>query len=70
MDNFQKRNNCIKKQSSLKEVGCMDRIHLAHDGSVAGCCECGNVPLGSIKHKEFLDQLGNYQLLKDSAPCS
>ena len=24
-------------------------------GQVAGCCECGNEPLGSIKCGEFLD---------------
>jgi hypothetical protein len=24
-------------------------------GNVAGCCECGNEPSGSIKHGEFLD---------------
>ena len=25
-------------------------------GHVAGCCECGNEPSGSIKGGEFLDQ--------------
>jgi hypothetical protein len=24
-------------------------------GQVAGCCECGNEPLGSIQYGEFLD---------------
>jgi hypothetical protein len=24
-------------------------------GQVAGCCECGNEPSGSIKREEFLD---------------
>jgi hypothetical protein len=33
-----------------------------------GSCEHGNVPLGSIKCGEFLDQLSGYQFLrKDSA---
>ena len=27
-------------------------------GQVAGTCECGNEPLGSIKCREFLDSLG------------
>jgi hypothetical protein len=26
-------------------------------GQVAGCCECGNEALGSIKWEEFLDWL-------------
>jgi hypothetical protein len=70
MDNFQKCNNCIKRQNSLKGVGYMERIHLAHDGAVAGCWGRGNIPLGSIKYREFLDTLRNYQLLKDFAHCS
>jgi len=33
----------------------MDWINLAQDrGLVAGTCECGNEPLGSIKCGEFL----------------
>jgi hypothetical protein len=38
----------------LEEVGWegMDWIYLAQ---VAGACECGNEPLGSIKCGEFLD---------------
>ena len=38
----------------LQEVGCgcMDWIELAQ---VAGTCECGNEPSGSIKCGEFLD---------------
>ena len=40
-------------------------------GEVAGCCECGNEPSGSIKRGEFLEQLRKCQLLrKDSAPWS
>jgi hypothetical protein len=36
---------------------------------VAGFCEHGNEPSGSIKGGEFLDQLNEYWLLKkDSAP--
>jgi hypothetical protein len=29
-------------------------------GSVAGCCEHINEPLGSIKNREFIDKLHNY----------
>jgi hypothetical protein len=32
-----------------------DWIELAQDRQVAGCCECGNAPSGSIKCGEFLD---------------
>jgi hypothetical protein len=31
---------------------------------VVGCCEHGNEPSGSIKSKEFLDELSDYHLLK------
>jgi hypothetical protein len=35
---------------------------------VAGCCEHGNEPSGSIKGGEFVDQLSDCQLVKkDSA---
>jgi hypothetical protein len=38
---------------------------------VAGSCEHGNEPFGSIKGRELLDQLSNYQSLrKDSVPKS
>jgi hypothetical protein len=37
---------------------------------VAGCCEHGNEPSGSIKGGELLDQLSDCQLLKDYAPWS
>lgn len=30
-------------------------------------CEEGNEPFGSIKDKEFLEQLNNFQLLKRSS---
>jgi hypothetical protein len=38
----------------LQKVGCgsMDWIELAQ---VAGACECGNEPSGSIKCEDFLD---------------
>jgi hypothetical protein len=37
---------------------------------MAGFCEHGNEPSGSIKGVEFLDYLSDYQLLKKgSAPC-
>jgi hypothetical protein len=38
-------------------------------GLMAGFCENGNEPSGSIKGREFLDYLSDCQLLKkDSAP--
>jgi hypothetical protein len=37
-------------------------------GLVASSCEQGNEPSNSIKGGEILDQLSDYQLLKDSAP--
>ena len=46
-----------------------------HDGGMewidlAGSCECGNKPSGSIKRGDFLDLLTHCQLLKnDSIPC-
>ena len=45
----------------------LDRSGLGQ-GQVAGACECGNEPSGSIKWGEFLDQLKTGQLLeKDCA---
>jgi hypothetical protein len=37
---------------------------------VAGCCEHGNEPSCSITGGEFLDQMSDHQLLKDSSPWS
>jgi hypothetical protein len=31
-----------------------------------GSCEHGNEPSGSIKHKEFLDQMSNFHIVNDS----
>ena len=41
----------------LQKVGCggMAWIEMVQDGQVAGTCECGNEPPGSIKCGEFLD---------------
>ena len=40
-------------------------------GQVAGTCECGDEPSGSIKCREFLDYLiTGYLLKKDSTPWS
>ena len=38
-------------------------------GQMAGCCKRGNEPSCFLKYWEFLDQLGNCQLLKDSTSC-
>jgi hypothetical protein len=37
---------------------------------MTGCCEYGKESLGSVKDREFRDQMNDYYLLKkDSAPC-
>ena len=43
-----------------QEVGCvgMDGLRWLRIGGLAGTCECGNEPSGSIKCWEFLDWLG------------
>jgi len=44
---------------------------MAWQRPVAGCYEQSNEPSGSVKGREFFDQLSNCQLLKkDSAPRS
>jgi hypothetical protein len=44
---------------------------LRKTSQLAGSCEYGNEPFGSIKGGVFLDQLSDCQLLKkDSAACS
>jgi len=35
---------------------------------MAGSCQCGNKPSGSLKSGQFLDQLSNCQLLE--RPCT
>ena len=53
----------IATKINLQEVGRegMNWIDLAQDrGQVAGACECGNVPSGSLKYGDFLDFLRNY----------
>ena len=53
------------------DVGVWTVFICSDQGQVAGCCECGNEPSGSIKCGEFLDQLRTSQLLKkNSAPWS
>jgi len=37
---------------------------------VAGCYERDNEPSGSTKGREFLDQVIDYQFLKNSVPWS
>jgi hypothetical protein len=53
----------------LKEIG-YKGVHWIHlEGLVAGFCEHSNESLSTIKGREFLDKLRDYQLLtKDSAP--
>jgi len=41
-------------------------IHLAQDRDQLGTCNHGNEPSTSLKAKEFLDYLSDYQLLKKS----
>jgi len=43
----------------LQELGCggMDWIDMAQDRDMAGTCECGNEPSGSVKCGECLDLL-------------
>ena len=43
----------------LQEVACggVDWIELAQNRELAGTCDCGNEPSGSIKCGEFLDYL-------------
>jgi hypothetical protein len=40
----------------------VDWIDLAQDSEMAGCCEEGNEPSGSVKCGEFLEQLSNFKL--------
>ena len=58
----------------LEELGCegygLGRAGLKQ-GQVAGTCECGNEPSGSVKRGELLGYLRTGQLLKkDSAAWS
>jgi hypothetical protein len=59
-------------EMNLKETGWedMDWIQWAsRQEQVAGCCEYGNEPLGSIKCRKFLDKLRSCQLhKKEPAP--
>lgn len=43
----------------------MDWIRLVQDGLASGSYEDVNEPLGSIKGKDFLGQLADYELLKN-----
>ena len=53
------------------EIGDMDWIAGSGQGQIAGTCECGDEPSGSIKCQQFLDYLKNGQLLiKGSAVWS
>jgi hypothetical protein len=56
----------------LQEVGCaghgLDRSGLGY-GQVAGTCECGNVPSGSIKCGQFPDLTEN-RLASKEGLCS
>jgi hypothetical protein len=39
-------------------------------GQVVGCCECGSEPSGSVKCREFLDQLREDLLTFKEGVCS
>jgi len=39
----------------IQEVGCGVMDWMSGQGQVAGTCNCGNEPSGSIKCGEFLD---------------
>jgi len=61
----------ILLRSIFKETerGCVDRIHLAQDRNQQVAFELGYKSSVSIKCREFLGQLRNYQLSrKDPAP--
>jgi hypothetical protein len=61
----------IKMDFRKWDVGVWTGFSWLRIGKVAGTCECGNEPLGSIKCGEFLDWLITGKLLKkDSAPWS
>jgi hypothetical protein len=50
-------------------VSCGLDISGSGQGPVAGCCEHGDEPSGSVKGAIFLDQLSDCQVLKeDIAP--
>jgi hypothetical protein len=64
-------NNDIK--TNLKETGGegMDWIDLAQDGDrLTNPSEHANKPLDSINDWDLLKQISDYQLLKESVPCS
>jgi hypothetical protein len=47
------------------------RVYTGFNWLRTGSCEYGTEPSGSIKGREFLGQLGSYQLFKkNSAPWS
>ena len=50
-----------KIKMGLQELGRGYGLNLSGSryGQIAGCCECGNEPSGSIQCGEFFDQLGN-----------
>jgi hypothetical protein len=60
----------LMRPDNIEVAGCegMEWIQLAQYGQVEGSCKHRNEPLGSIKGREFLDQLADCQLpKKDSA---
>jgi hypothetical protein len=40
-------------------------IHLAQDVSLANLCKQGNETSGSVRRREFLDQMSDHQLLQE-----
>jgi len=68
--------NILNKQPQITDKGWSSSLgngqrikNLVLQVQVAGSCKHTNKPLGFIK-TELLDQLNDYQLMKNSIPCS
>jgi hypothetical protein len=54
---------------NLNETGrdCEEQAFSSEQDNVVGSCERGNEPLGSMKFGEFVQQLSQYQAIKDQS---